>query len=140
MRRQAGFTLIELMIVVAIVAILAALAVPAYQQHVARTQVAEGFSVASGARDAVVTYYGERGSFPPNNGDAGMPPPNTYSSRYLSSVSVTAAGQIEILFAPSAHALIAGQTLVLEAHPAGGSISWTCSGLDSRLLPAPCRP
>ncbi|MFZ5663283.1 MAG: pilin [Pseudomonadota bacterium] len=140
MHRSLGFGLIELMIVVASVAALAAIALPAYQIYAVRSQVAEGFSVASGARDAVVTYYGERGSFPPSNGDAGMPPPDTYSSRYLSSVSVTAAGQIEIPFAPSAHALIAGQTLVLEAHPAGGSISWTCSGLDSRLLPAPCRP
>lgn len=140
MRVQHGFTLIELMIVAAIIAILAALAVPAYQRYVARSQVAEGFSVASGARDAVLTFYGESGRFPADNDDAGMPPANAYASAYLASVSVTPAGTIEVLFSASAHSAIAGRTLVLEAQPAEGSIHWTCSGLDAQLLPSSCRP
>ena len=71
---QKGFTLIELMIVVAIIAILAAIALPAYQDYVARSQVSEAMSLSSGAKTAVAEYYADRGAWPTSNTQAGLTP------------------------------------------------------------------
>ena len=71
-RIHSGFTLIELMIVVAIIGILAAVGIPQYQNYVARAQVAEGLSFASGAKTAVAEHYMTTGSFPDDNEAAGL--------------------------------------------------------------------
>ena len=71
---QKGFTLIELMIVVAIIAILAAIAIPAYQDYVIRSQVSEGMSLLDGSKTAVAEFYSNRGHFPTNNESAGLAP------------------------------------------------------------------
>src|SRR5215469_14263908 len=88
-RHLAGFTLIELMIVVAIIAILAAIAIPAYQNYLIRSQVAEGFALAEGSKAAIVEYYSNTGQFPTTQAQAGLPNSNDISGKYVSRVDAT---------------------------------------------------
>ena len=137
--KATGFTLIELMIVVAIIAIVAAIALPAYQDYVARAQVTEGFSLATGAKAAIADYFGDHGSYPSDNLEAGMAVPNSISGKYVSSVTVDNTGSIAVLFATSASAKISGQTLALQATDSNGSLTWQCGGLEEKYMPASCR-
>lgn len=142
MNRSHGFTLIELMIVVAIIAILAAIALPAYQDFVARAQVAEGVSLAAGAKVGVADSYAGRATFPADNGDAGLSAPGSISGRYVQSVTVGAGnGQITVLFNSAAQSNIAGKNLVFSPTLHDGSMEWTCSSPDlaARYLPSSCR-
>ena len=87
---QKGFTLIELMIVVAIIGILAAIAIPAYQDYTVRAQVSEGMNLAAAAKAAVAEYYLNRGDAPENRTQAGMSPVATDTSgKYVESIEVT---------------------------------------------------
>ena len=88
MKTMQGFTLIELMIVVAIIAILAAIALPAYQDYVARAQVSEGYSLAGDARTGVVIYHADKGTYPADNPDAGIADPASITGRYVESVTI----------------------------------------------------
>src|SRR5690554_4114809 len=101
---QRGFTLIELMIVVAIVAILAAIALPAYRDYVARAQISEGLSLSTGAKLAIATHYGATGNFPPDNPSAGLALPASITGRYVRSVTVDNSGHISVVFSSSANA------------------------------------
>ncbi len=140
MRRHTdGFSLIELMVVVAIIAILASIALPAYQDYVARAQVAEGFSLSTGAKDAIALHYGDHGVYPADNADAGLAAPASINGRYVSSVSVDSGGNISAMFSSSASSKISGQTLTLSVTDVGGALRWQCSGLDYRYLPSSCR-
>ncbi|HFA4905622.1 TPA: pilin, partial [Neisseria gonorrhoeae] len=85
---QKGFTLIELMIVIAIVGILAAVALPAYQDYTARAQVSEAILLAEGQKSAVTEYYLNNGIWPENNGDAGVASSSSIKGKYVKSVTV----------------------------------------------------
>jgi type IV pilus assembly protein PilA len=137
---QKGFTLIELMIIVAIIAILAAIAIPAYNDFTARSKVSEGISLASTAQLAITEYYMTYGAWPQDNGQAGMNGPLEIQGKYIESVTV-AQNQVLVLFKPDAGLGLAGYTLLFTATDAKGAIHWDCSSADiePQFLPPNCR-
>ncbi|MGA8203138.1 MAG: pilin [Woeseiaceae bacterium] len=145
MKKQQGFTLIELMIVVAIIGILAAIAIPAYQDYTIRAQVSEGLQLSGGAKVAVTEYYQDRGTMPADNSKAGIAANTEIQGNYVSQVDV-AAGVITVHYSATApqtaNAKIDGDTLLLTPNTANpGSVGWTCSSTDiqNKWLPAACR-
>jgi len=140
-RLSAGFTLIELMIIVAIIAILASIAIPAYQDYLIRAQVTEGFSLASGAKAAVWDFVSSTGKYPSNNKSAGLADKAAITGSYVSSVDVTG-GKITVAFhGAKANKGISSQFLVLSPTTTSGSILWSCtpSTLSGQYLPSSCR-
>lgn len=141
-RVSAGFTLIELMIVVAIIAVLAAIAIPAYQDYLIRAEVAEGWSLSSGAKAAVWDYFSNHGALPVDNPTAGLVSSTSITGNYVSSVTVNN-GRITAAFGGrKANQKLAGAlTLVLSPTPSIGSMTWTCSSatMPSKYLPSSCR-
>lgn len=138
MSRQSGFTLIELMIVVAIIAVLAAVALPAYRDYVTRAQVAEGYSLATGAKTAIAEYYASYAAYPANNVDAGMAPSGSIRGKYVQSVAVDGTGAITIIYGGNSNAVIVGQSMTMQAANTAGAINWRCSGLPRKYLPSNC--
>jgi len=139
---QKGFTLIELMIVVAIIGILAAIALPAYQDYTARSQMSEALSLAGGARTAVTEYWTTEGAFPTKNESAGLAPAAQIKGNYVDNVDISAkAGEIVATMKSTGVANgLAGKKLTLSAVTGGGSIEWVCkSDAEDKLLPANCR-
>ena len=143
MKKQAGFTLIELMIVVAIIGILAAIAIPAYQDYTIRAQVSEGLSLASGAKAGVAEFFQDSGGFPNNNAEAGLEVSTNIKGKYVTQVAVGAKnGIITVTYGNEANTNIATDTLKLVATDRTGSIEWDCAnnaGLLDKWLPAACR-
>ncbi len=138
---QQGFTLIELMIVVAIIGILAAIAIPAYQDYTIRAQVSEGLVLAAGAKTAVSEYYMERGDWPTENDAAGLADKHDIIGKYVEHIDVED-NVIEIKFGYDAHMTIFDQKIVLTAVDNAGSVSWTCTSegfIQANHLPAACR-
>ena len=146
MKKQQGFTLIELMIVVAIIGILAAIAIPAYQDYTIRAQVSEGLNLSAGAKAAVSEYFMDRGVLPADNAEAGIATvPTEIQGNYVSQLEVVA-GVITVTYssgAPqAANQIINGQTLTLTPNTAQpGAVDWDCSsaGLAAKHLPSACR-
>jgi type IV pilus assembly protein PilA len=153
-----GFTLIELMIVVAIIGILAGIAIPAYQDYTIRAQVVEAFSLASELKPSVQDYRKERGRLPADNSAAGVPEPQLLIGNYVKRIEV-ANGALHIEFGNLANKNIVGaivtlQPLVVKGSPAS-PMSWRCgrrsvpqgmeamgenrTSIDSKYLPSSCR-
>ena len=140
-KKQNGFTLIELMIVVAIIGILAAIAIPAYQSYIIRTQVSEGLTLATRAKTSVSEYYMERGSWPKNNDEAGLADKHDIKGSYTEHMSVRN-NVIEIKYGYDSSLDIFNEKLELTATAIAGSVEWTCASagkIDSSHLPTVCR-
>jgi type IV pilus assembly protein PilA len=153
MKNQKGFTLIELMIVVAIIAILAAIAISQYQDYVIRSQVSEGSSLADGVKTAIGEFYNNYGRFPTaatsDNASLGLADPASIIGTYVGSVGVHNGTVFAHYYQGTigtstfkANTAINGAYLKFTPTPNAGSMSWICSngsGLKDKWLPASCR-
>jgi type IV pilus assembly protein PilA len=164
MMKQKGFTLIELMIVVAIIGILAAIAIPAYQDYTIRSQISEGLTLAGAAKAAVAETFSQSGLPPSNREVAGMSATATDTNgKYVSSVEVTNGSLIITYNTPEANSKIRGSTLQITPYETpDASVAWRCGSAPvpagapntlgngvatyaagnviSKYLPKACRP
>jgi type IV pilus assembly protein PilA len=156
--RQSGFTLIELMIVVAIIGILASIAIPAYQNYTIRAEVTEAFSLASELKGPIQEYRKERGTLPADNAAAGMPEPDKLIGNYVTRVEINH-GAIHVTFGNFVNKALEGQIVTLQPIVVKGSpaspMSWRCgyrsvpkgmesegenrTNLNRQYLPSSCR-
>ena len=132
---QKGFTLIELMIVVAIIGILAAIAIPAYQNYTKRSHVTEGLNLAGGAKAAVTEYFSSQGELPEDNAAAGVA--DTITGNSVDSVEIED-GLITITYNSK---VTDGATLLLSPTTLTGSVEWKCKvdSIDPNYVPSNCR-
>ena len=143
MKNQKGFTLIELMIVVAIIAILAAIAISQYQDYVVRSQVSEGSSLADGVKTALGEFVNNRGRMPPNNASAGLATAASIKGEYVSSINVaTTTGVITAAYGGvKANTAIPSTSLLLfSAVRNAGSLEWHCKSttIKQKWCPSSC--
>ncbi|HHB9490826.1 TPA: pilin [Neisseria meningitidis] len=157
---QKGFTLIELMIVIAIVGILAAVALPAYQDYTARAQVSEAILLAEGQKSAVTEYYLNHGEWPGGNSSAGVATsPSDIKGKYVQSVTVANGVVTATMLSSGVNKEIKGKKLSLWAKRQNGSVKWFCGQpvtraanakddvaaandtdkIDTKHLPSTCR-
>lgn len=111
LEERKGFTLIELMVTVAIVGIVSAIAIPAYQDYVVRSQVAEGLSLASGAKPLLAEYQANHGAYPQNSAEVGY---SGASGKYVSGVEIMPNGVIAATFGAQANPALSGKKLYLS--------------------------
>ncbi|EMU1509514.1 pilin [Neisseria gonorrhoeae] len=156
---QKGFTLIELMIVIAIVGILAAVALPAYQDYTARAQVSEAILLAEGQKSAVTEYYLNHGKWPENNTSAGVASASDIKGKYVESVTVEKGVVTAKMLSSGVNNEIKNKKLSLWAKREAGSVKWFCGQpvkrngdnddvnadgtdnkkIDTKHLPSTCR-
>ncbi|MBH5965108.1 pilin [Neisseria meningitidis] len=156
---QKGFTLIELMIVIAIVGILAAVALPAYQDYTARAQVSEAILLAEGQKSAVTEYYLNHGEWPSNNTSAGVATSTDIKGKYVKEVKVANGVITATMLSTGVNKEIQGKKLSLWAKRQAGSVKWFCGqpvtraakakddvtaatgngNIDTKHLPSTCR-
>ncbi|ROU43602.1 pilin [Neisseria gonorrhoeae] len=157
---QKGFTLIELMIVIAIVGILAAVALPAYQDYTARAQVSEAILLAEGQKSAVTEYYLNHGIWPKDNTSAGVASPTDIKGKYVKEVKVENGVVTATMKSDGVNKEIQGKKLSLWGRRENGSVKWFCgqpvkhdkaandddvtddknnNGIDTKHLPSTCR-
>ncbi|HEZ5590648.1 TPA: pilin [Neisseria meningitidis] len=160
---QKGFTLIELMIVIAIVGILAAVALPAYQDYTARAQVSEAILLAEGQKSAVTEYYLNHGEWPKNNTSAGVASSSKIKGKYVKEVEVKNGVVTATMLSSGVNKEIQGKKLSLWAKRQDGSVKWFCgqpvqradkatnndavtaapdnsnNGINTKHLPSTCR-
>ena len=139
-KQQSGFTLIELMIVVAIIGILAAIALPAYQDYTKRSHVSEGLSLAGAAKTAVAEYFSSLGTMPDNNTNAGLAASGDINGNAVSSVNVNN-GLITVTYNTK---VTNSSTLQISPTTSAGGVKWACKapasgGVENKYLPASCR-
>ena len=142
-KAQAGFTLIELMIVVAIIGILAAIALPAYQDYTKRSHVSEGISLAGGAKTAIAEFYSANGRWPPataGNVSVGMDTLTNIKGNAVTSVEVKGS-IIEVTYNEKVET---GKKMSMKGAVAGGSFTWTCgksgtNDVNVKYRPSSCR-
>ncbi|ENX3749299.1 pilin, partial [Neisseria gonorrhoeae] len=159
---QKGFTLIELMIVIAIVGILAAVALPAYQDYTARAQVSEAILLAEGQKSAVTEYYLNHGIWPKDNTSAGVASASDIKGKYVKEVKVEKGVVTATMASSNVNKEIQGKKLSLWAKRQDGSVKWFCgqpvkrdkadadndavtddangnNGINTKHLPSTCR-
>jgi type IV pilus assembly protein PilA len=150
---QKGFTLIELMIVVAIIGILAAIAIPAYQDYTIRAQVTEGLDLASGAKAAVAEYFAQKNAWPANSAEAGF---DGASGKYVSAIDIDQ-GSIIITYGNAVNPKLKdGRVALVPGVRTNGDVVWVCGDgptpegvhlsegprgieVEEKYLPKPCR-
>lgn len=141
MQRQSGFTLIELMIVVAIIGILAAVAISAYQMYTKRAYVSEAMTLASTAKTAVAEYYSANNAWPTSNASAGLADASTIVGQAVQGVQVLASGSTGVVQVTFNDKVDNGKHLWLTAQVASGATSWKCTSDVSvqSALPTVCK-
>ncbi|HEZ5619856.1 TPA: pilin [Neisseria meningitidis] len=133
---QKGFTLIELMIVIAIVGILAAVALPAYQDYTARAQVSEAILLAEGQKSAVTEYYLNHGTWPSDNSAAGVASSSTIKGKYVKEVTVANGVITATMLSSNVNNEIKDKKLSLWAKRQDGSVKWFCGQPVTRAAKA----